>query len=105
MPRTTKIVGGTEFAHLVNDDSTSGPFDVFDFGGYGFGRGIAFETPAAGLTGGSGIPDVIVEESSSSGSLPGGSSSGGSDSAFAVGSASSGLVVNVSYDTSVSKAP
>ena len=108
MPSTPKLAWATVFDHLANDDSTAGPFDVFDVGGYGFDHSIAnipFETPAAGLTGDSSIPGVIVEESSSSGSLPEGSSAGGGDSAFVVGSASSGLGINVSYDTSVSKAP
>ena len=88
--------------------SASGPFGVFDFGGDDFGRGIAnipIGTPAAGLSSGPDTPDVVAAETSSSGSLSVGPSSGGGDFSFTSGAAGSGLVINVTYDVSVSKAP
>ena len=97
----------TPFDHGTDDDSPSGPFDVFDFGGYGWGRGIAnihFETPAPSLSSGPDIPGVVVK-STSLGSLSGASSLESGDSTLTTGAAGSGLVINVSYDGSVSRAP
>src|SRR5258708_13511367 len=108
MLSATKPTRAMLVGHPLDDDSASGPSAVFDIGAYGVDRGFAnspLETPAAGLGSGPDTPDVIVEQSSSASSLPGGSSSGSADSTVAAGAASSGLVINVSYDGSVNKAP
>src|SRR5437899_4653288 len=108
MSSATNPARATLVGHPLDDDFALGPSDVFDVGANGVDRGFAnspLETPAAGLGSGPDIPDIIVDESSSSSSLPGGSASGSGDFTVAAGAASSGLVINVSYDGSVNKAP
>src|SRR5207249_10356068 len=76
-PRPPKPISPNHGGHPPDDDSVLGPD----------------------------TPDIIVGESSSSGSLAGSSSSGSGTASVTADAASSGLVINVSYDGSVNKAP